>query len=118
MPSPKKALSRRPFVGQPSYTKEPSTPPRTTMRRGIGTQLPSMRIERTFVPYSTNSTELPTTPVEVSTESGMTSSVRAAAPLKASSPIVLTPSGRTTRVSVLLLAKAEAPTSTVPARTV
>ena len=87
------------------------------MRRGIGTQLPSMRIERTLVPYSTISRELPTTPVEVWTEFGMTSSVRAVQPAKASSPMVVTPSGRTTRVTVLLLANADAAISTVPAST-
>ena len=87
------------------------------MRRGIGTQLPSMRIERTLVPYSTISRELPTTPVEVWTEFGMTSSVRAVQPAKASSPMVVMPSGRTTRVTVLLLANADAPISTVPAST-
>ena len=77
-----------------------------------------MRIELTLVPYSTTSRELPTTPVERSTESGMTSSVKALVPANASSPITFSPSGRTTRVSVLLLAKAVAPISTVPARTV
>ncbi len=88
------------------------------MRRGIGTQLPSMRIERILVPYSTTSRELPTTPLERSIESGMTRSVSAVQPAKASSPMVVTPSGSTTRVSDLLLANAEAPISTVPARTV
>ena len=84
----------------------------------MGTQLPSMRIEVTLEPYSTSSRELPTTPLERSTDSGMTSSVRAVAPAKASSPMTLRPSGRTTRVSVLLLANAVAPILTVPARTV
>ena len=77
-----------------------------------------MRIERTFVPYSTTSRELLTTPVERSTESGMTSSVRALHSAKASSPMTLRPAGRTTRVSVLLARNAAAPISTVPARTV
>jgi len=68
-----------------------------------------MRIEVTLEPYSTSSRELPTTPLERSTDSGMTSSVRAVVPAKASSPMTFRPSGRTTRVSVLLLANALAP---------
>ena len=61
---------------------------------------------------------VPVSPRATSTEAGIAMSTRFAQPSKASSLIVVSPSGRMTRRSDVAFSKAPAPTAVVPAATV
>ena len=93
-------------------------PPRTMRRRTLRAPRGVSDRSRTCVPSSMVSRPVPVSPRATSTEAGITMSTRFAQPSKASSLIVVSPSGRMTRRSDVAFSKAPAPTVVVPAATV